>query len=163
MPRRIHTALLGTLLVLFAACASLEQAVGTPGVSLRNVEATDLDFSGQTFLLSFDVTNPNPFPLPIRSIAYGVRLDGHRFARGKAESAFTVPAQSDGAFAISVELDLLRTAPQLLYSFRDSIERDIPYELDGEFGIGLPYVKPVSFSTTGEIRMLGTGFRARLP
>jgi LEA14-like dessication related protein len=152
-----------TLLVALSGCAGVGQVVSAPGVSLRNVEATDLDFAGQTFLLSFDVTNPNPFPLPIASIEYGIELDGHRFAGGKAASAFSVPARSDGEFSISVELDLLRTAPQLLFIVRDGVERDIPYALEGKFGIDLPYVKPVRFSAAGEIRMTPAGFRARLP
>lgn len=163
MQRRIRNLVIGTLLAILTGCASVGQIISSPGVSLRDVEATNLDFGGQTFLLNFDVTNPNPFPLPINSIEYGVEIDGHRFATGKAASAFTIQAQGDGEFAISVQLDLLRTAPQLLYVVRDAIERDVPYELEGEFGVDLPYVKPVSFRTSGELRMTATGFRAQVP
>ena len=83
--------------LMLAACASLENIVSAPNVSLRNVEVASLDFGEQKFLLSFDVYNPNPFPLPIKTVSYAVRLDGQRFASGEAASAFTVPAGSDGA------------------------------------------------------------------
>ncbi len=150
-------------IALTTGCAGMETLVSAPGVSLRHVEPRDLDFSGQTFVLRFDVTNPNPFPLPVSSVAYAVRLDGERFASGKAPSAFTIAALSDGEFVITVELDLLRTAPKLLYVLRDSTKRDIPYALEGEFGVDLPYVRPVAFQHSGEIALTVSGLSARLP
>lgn len=143
--------------VLLSACASLEELVSTPQVSLRNVQVQSLDLAAQTFLLSFDVTNPNPFPLPISAINYSIQLDGHQFAGGDAQSAFTVPASGDGEFAISVDLNLLRTAPELLFIVREGVRRNIPYQLKGRLGIDLPYAKPVSFSTDGMIRLQSAG------
>ena len=146
------------LCVLFAAgllsgCASTDKLIDAPGVSLNNVQMTDLDFSGQTFRLGFDVSNPNPFPLPITAVSYGVELDGHRFASGKTDGGFIVPASGDGEFAINVQLNLLKTAPQLLHIVRDAEKRDIPYELKGQLGIDIPFTKPVAFKSAGEIRM----------
>lgn len=139
--------------VLLAGCASTGALVETPSVDLRTVEATELGFSGQTFLLAFEVTNPNPFPLPVSTISYGVELDGHRFASGSTSGGFTVPASGQGEFAISVELDLLKTAPPLLYTVRDSLKRDVPYELTGEFGLDIPVIEPLRFRSTGAVRL----------
>jgi LEA14-like dessication related protein len=144
---------LAVMAVMLSACASLENIVSTPSVSLRNVHAQDISFEAQTFLLAFDVTNPNPFPLPIKTVSYGVQLDGHRFASGEAVSAFTVPAGSDGEFTISVNVNLLKTAPELLFIVRDAGRRDIPYSLHGALGIDIPYTKPVNFETDGLIRL----------
>lgn len=138
---------------LLSACASTGPLISSPGVSLRDVQMTDIDLSGQVFLLHFDVTNPNPFPLPVKAVSYGVELDGYRFATGRSEGDFTVPAQGDGEFAISVELNLLKTAPQLLYIVRDGVMRDIPYELTGTLGIDIPFVEPLEFTSEGEIRL----------
>jgi len=139
--------------VLLSACASLENIVSAPQVSLRNVHVENIGFSSQTFILAFDVTNPNAFPLPIKSINYGVKLDGHRFVSGEAASKFTVPAGGDGEFAISVDVDLLQTAPELLFVVRDAARRDIPYSLEGRLGIDIPYTKPIKFENTGLIRL----------
>lgn len=151
-----------TILLLAAcsitACASTGNLINAPGVSLRNVEMTSVDFSGQTFVLGFDVTNPNPFPLPISTVSYGVELDGYRFATGETKGGFTIPASGDGDFAISVELNLLKTAPQLLYIVREGVKRDIPYELQGKLGIDIPFTQPVSFATSGEIRLQASGY-----
>ena len=139
---------------LLSACASTGDLVSAPDVSLRNVQLTDVELSRQTFILSFDVTNPNPFPLPISAVSYGVELDSQRFASGRTQGGFTVPASGDGEFAISVELNLLKTAPQLLYIVRDGEKRDITYELKGQLGIDIPLVKPVDFESSGAIRFL---------
>ena len=117
--------LVSAVLVL-ASCASLDDIVSTPEVSLRDVRVSNLELSSQTFLLSFDVFNPNAFPLPVKTISYAVMLDGHQFASGETASSFTVPAGSDGEFSISVALNLLQTAPDLLYIVRKGARRDIP-------------------------------------
>lgn len=151
-------ALITVLAGLTGGCATTTDLVDPPKVSLRNVELTEIDVARQTFVLDFDVTNPNPFPLPIRHVRYGVELDGRRFASGETVSAFTVPAESDGAFAISVDVDLLSTAPQLMFIVRDGVRREIPYALTGQFHIDLPLVAPVNFSSTGTIRLHAAAF-----
>jgi LEA14-like dessication related protein len=137
---------------VLAACAT-GPVIEAPGVSLRNVEVTSLNFSRQTFLLDFDVTNPNPFPLPVTRVRYGVELDGQHFAGGESSGRFTVPALGDGTFAISVELNLLKTAPRILEIVRDGDGRDIPYALEGNFGVDIPFVEALPFRMTGEIRL----------
>ncbi|MFQ5610060.1 MAG: LEA type 2 family protein, partial [Woeseiaceae bacterium] len=135
---------------------TLEDIVSAPSVTLRNVHVENLNVDEQTFLLSFDVTNPNPFPLPINSISYGVKLDGMRFASGQSASSFTVPAGSDGEFAISVSLNLLRTAPDLMFIVGDGVRRDIPYTLEGSLGFDIPYARPTRFESTGHVRLFAS-------
>ncbi len=154
-------AVLASLLALggLAGCASLpENLIATPRVELRDVQIVGLGFKNQTFLLSFDISNPNPFPLPVNHISYGVRLDGLRFASGEAASDISVPAGGDSEFAISVELDLLNTAPQLLSIMRDGTRGEIPYSLDGRLGIDIPMTPPVTFRSDGAIRVDRGGF-----
>ena len=95
-----------------------------------------------------------PFRLPVSHVAYDVRLDGTRFASGETASDISIPANGDGQFAISVDLDLLSTAPQLLSTIRAGVRGEIPYELRGELGIDIPMTPPVRYRTTGNIRLL---------
>jgi len=143
-----------TVCWLTASCAGAGSLVSSPSVRLSDVEFTSLDFSGQTFRLGFDVSNPNPFPLPVTHISYGINLDGQRFATGETSSDFVVPANGDGEFAISVKLDLLKSAPELLYTVRDGVRQSIPYPLEGSLGIDVPFTKPLRFASNGEIRVL---------
>ena len=151
--RRAQRAFGGVILATLCACASLEDVVGAPEVSLRNVEVERIDLGRQTFLLAFDVHNPNPFPLPVSTVHYGVHLDGHRFASGETRSEFTVPAASGTEFSISVDLNLLQTAPELLFIVREGVHRDIPYALEGRLGVDIPYARPLRFEKRGVIRL----------
>jgi LEA14-like dessication related protein len=142
------------LVLLLSACASIpESLISSPRVKLSDVQVVGLGFKSQTFLLSFEVANPNPFPLPVRNVAYGVRLDGQRFASGETASEFTIPAEGNATFAISVNLNLLQTAPQMLSIVRDGARRDIRYELVGQLGVDIPLTPPLKYNTSGTIRL----------
>jgi LEA14-like dessication related protein len=145
---------IGALAIGLTACATtVESLVKSPSIELRDVQVVGLGFNNQTFLLSFDVSNPNPFSLPVSSVSYGIKLDGHRFASGETPSAFSVPANGDTQFAISVDLNLLQTAPQLLSVIRQSIRQDVGYELEGKLAVDIPLAPPVSYRNTGSIRL----------
>ena len=152
--RMIMLVQIALLTCCLSACESLpENLVATPSVNLSNVQVVGLGFKKQTFLLSFDVANPNPFPLPVSNVGYGVKLDGHRFASGQTTSEFTVPASGGTSFAISVDLDLLQTAPQLLSIVRDGTRQDISYELEGRFGVDIPLTPAIKYRNSGKIRL----------
>ena len=157
--RRI--AILGFLVATLGlgACASLpENIIDKPKVKLRDVQVVGLGFKNQTFLLSFDIHNPNPYPLPVNHIAYGIKLDGQRFASGQTACDISVAAGGDAEFAISVELDLLTTAPRLLSIVREGVKGGIPYQLEGELGVDIPLTPPVSYRSEGAIRLDSGGF-----
>jgi len=149
----VRRSFLVAVLACAGGCAGTAALVAPPQVSLSRVDVTDLDFSRQVFRLGFDVYNPNPFPLPVARVRYGIDLDGDRFATGETTGGFTVPARGDSAFAISVELDLVRSTPRLLYTIRDAARRDIPYTLEGSLGVDIPAARPLRFTSAGEIRL----------
>lgn len=137
-----------------ASCTTLTQnLVAAPDVQLQQVDVVGLGFKSQTFLLTFNVSNPNPFALPIDSVAYGVKLDGQRFASGETSSEFSVPASGNTNFAISVDLNLLQTAPQLLAIIRNGIADPIPYELEGAFGVAMPMAPILRYAHSGDIHL----------
>jgi LEA14-like dessication related protein len=157
--RRLTLAGIVLAIGALGACSSLpENVISKPEVKLRDVEVVGLGFQNQTFLLSFDISNPNPFPLPVNHVSYGVRLDGQRFATGQTTSDISVPAGGASQFAISVELDLLSTAPRLLSIVRDGTRREVPYELEGQLGIDIPMTPPISYRSEGLIRLDTGGF-----
>ena len=143
-------------IVSLSACVSTETVIATPKVDLIGVELTAADFRHQTFLLSFDVSNPNPFPLPVRSVEYRVIFDDEKFAGGETRGSFTVPARGDDSFAISVELDLLSSATHLTSLIRGGFRENVSYELRGSLAVDIPFVKPIPFSSSGVISMTQT-------
>lgn len=147
------------LAIGMSGCATtLENMVAAPRVELQSVELLGLGFNNQTFLLSFDISNPNPFALPVNEVRYAVELDGQLFATGRTPSELSVPADGDSQFAISVEVDLLRTAPRLLTLVRQHSRDSIGYELEGELGVDIPLAPPVAFRHAGTIRIGASSF-----
>jgi len=134
-----------------ASCAGTAVSIEKPTVQLSRVAVNQLSFTGQSFLLSFDISNPNPFPLPIRSVRYHVRLANQTFASGETPSDFSIPASGDGNFDISVELDILKSASSLTGVLRGGMQQPVPYELNGSLAVDIPFVKPLPFSTSGVI------------
>lgn len=148
-----HVSLLLAVSAL-SACASMPQnSLRMPEVSLSNVEVVGLGFDGQTFLLSFDVRNPNPVSLPVRHLAYGLKLNGQRFASGETDCEIEIPANGNTSFAINVDLDLLQSSPQLLFIVRNGGREDIAYEVEGRLGIDLPLMPPLRYRNNGSIRL----------
>jgi len=139
------------LSVGIAGCAGTGVSIEKPTVRLSRVAVNQLSFSGQSFLLSFDINNPNPFPLPIRSVRYHVQLANQTFASGETPGDFSIPASGAGNFDISVELDILKSASSLTGVLRGGMQRPVPYELNGSLAVDIPFVKPVPFSTSGVI------------
>ena len=150
--RTIYPALV-VLLGLSGCASTMQNLVKSPAVELRAVQVMGLGFNSQTFLLSFDISNPNPFALPVRSVSYALKLDGQHFAGGETPSEFSVPANGAAKFAISVELNLLQTAPQLLSIVRQSARKDVSYELNGRLAVDIPMAPAVSYRNSGSIRL----------
>ena len=147
------------MLTGLGACETLpENLIEKPEVVLRDVQVVGLGLNAQTFLLSFDISNPNPFPLPVNHVSYGVKLDGQRFATGRTPGNISVPASGTTQFSISVDLDLLNTAPALLSIVREGVRREVPYELEGELGVDIPLTPPVRYRSEGAIRLNSGGF-----
>ena len=148
---RVSSVLILLLTFMLASCAGTGITIEEPEVTLRGVEMSSVSFSGQTFLLSFDVNNPNPFPLPIRSVRYHLQLADQTFANGETQGDFSVPASGNGGFDISVELDILSSAGQLTSVLRSGMRKPVAYELTGSLAVDVPYVKPLPFSASGVI------------
>ena len=137
-----------------SACAGTGAIIASPEVRLTSVELTSADFHQQKFLLGFHVSNPNPFPLPIRSVTYRVQLGDQQFARGKTQGNFTVPSNGNTSFAISIEVDLLRTTTNLAGFIPGNVREDLNYELSGSFAVDIPFAKPLKFSHSDSIDLV---------
>ena len=145
---------LSVLAMLLSACASLpENLLQAPDVQLRDIKATKLGFGAQTFVLTFDAANTNGIAIPVRNVGYTLKLDGRHFASGETATEFSIPARGSSQFEISVDLDLLSSAPQLMSLIRDRSRDDIPYRLEGRFGVDLPLVPELRYSNDGAIRI----------
>ncbi|MEX0708753.1 MAG: LEA type 2 family protein [Woeseia sp.] len=143
------------VLLLCSACANQGPVVRSPDVRLDGVRLQSISLGKQTFLLSFNVSNPNPFPLPVKGLSYRVLLDEQQFASGKTAGRFDIPASGDGAFSISVDLDLINSAAGLTSILGSAAARPVPYALDGSLEVAIPFTRPLSFRSDGTIMVRG--------
>jgi len=157
--KAIVTTRAGGVLVLAAmlsACASTGSMIAAPEVDLTGVQLTKANLKRQTFLLQFHVTNPIPFPLPVKAVSYRVLFDNEKFAGGETAGSFSVPAAGEESFAISVELDILKSATQFTSLLKSGLRENIAYELQGSLALDIPMVKPLPFSSSGTVNMTQT-------
>lgn len=143
---------------MLSACATSKTFVAQPTVSLDTVALSKVRINSQSFLLGFAVNNPNAFPLPIESVRYRILFDGQVFAGGETPASFSIPANGDGAFTLSVETDFLKSAGQITSLLAGGIPQQVEYELLGSLRLDIPMVKPVSFSSTGVIPIRYSSF-----
>ncbi len=157
---QIHTALkvsLAAACVVLTGCASLEERFEQPSVELTSVEVVRMSLSGQTVKLGFRVHNPNPLPLPVKAVRYRVRLNDQEFAGGETDGRFSVPAGGEGSFAISVNLDLMRSGPQLAMLLQNGSSENLRYELQGDLSLDVPTSPTLRFREEGAIPLLIAG------
>lgn len=147
------TPVLVTMAVLAGGCASSGSIIDAPSVSLTSVQLAELRLDRQTVHLGFDVQNPNPFPLPIRTVEYRVLLDNEKFAGGSTTGSFTVPASGRDDFTISVDLDVLNSAEQMFSFVSGGMRDQVEYELQGKLTVDIPFTRPLPFSSRGVIDM----------
>jgi LEA14-like dessication related protein len=138
---------------ILASCATQKVAVQPPEIVLTDVRVEEIGFSGQKFLLGFSVTNPNPFPLPVKRIRYDLQLDDQKFAGGETRGDFVVSARGEGNFVIGVELDLLQSVSQLASLLKGGMRETIAYDLKGSLAVDIPFARPVPFASSGVIRV----------
>ncbi len=139
---------------MLAACAGPLTLVDSPSIRLTRIESGHMSFNRQKFVLGFDISNPNSFPLPVQVLNYSVRIADQQFASGKTEGAFTVPANGDSSFAIGVELDMMQQASRIGSLLRAGSQGQISYELSGDLTVDIPFTQPIPFSNKGTISLV---------
>ena len=137
--------------LLLTGCATTDTLVARPTVSLTSVELESVSFGQQTFLLGFQIYNPNAFPLPVRSVRYRVLFDDQRFAGGDARGSFMVPANETGEFQLSSLGELWHGVhPESLRVVQTSVEGHVLVMLwDDLLAPLLPYKAVLVFALPG--------------
>lgn len=140
--------------IVLSGCATLAQSVETPDITIAGMRLVEAGFSKQSYELTLNVRNPNPIPLPVRGLAYRIQLAGESFAAGETLSAFTVPANGEAEFGVSITTDLVRSLSSLQRILQQRDET-VAYEMGGELQVNLPFVKAIPFATAGEVDLAG--------
>ena len=121
-----------------------------PEVRLVKVDVIKARLLEQRFSLRFCIDNPNDVDLPVRGLAYDVRLNGIQLAEGESSEWFTVPSHGRSEFEVPVRTNLWRHVKQIVKALEDP-DQPIRYSLSGEVKTGLFFGRNVHMRRDGEI------------
>lgn len=130
--------------------------VERPLVALEAARVESLGFSGLDVVFDCRIENPNPFPLSVVKVSYGLALEGRAAAKGANATPVVIEAGGPGApgrgaFVVPVSVrfaDVPAFAPLL------ARDRDAEYALTGEVIFHTPAGDVrVPLSQTGRIGM----------
>lgn len=131
--------------LLLPACSSVPGVIEQPTISIQNIGLRDISLTQGTAVITLNVNNPNAFPLPIKGIEYGLRLNGHPVASGDQVQEQSIGARQEVPVNIPVRLDFVELARLAPVAWR---ERRLQYDLTG--AVKLPLIK-VPFQRQGGV------------
>lgn len=143
--------------IVLSGCATLSESLESPEVSLASLRLVEAGIARQRYDLTLHVRNPNAIPLPVRGLAYRIDLAGERFAAGETLRSFTIPANGESQFELSITTDLLRSLSSL-QRLIEQREQSLDYSIGGELQVDLPLVRAIPFSKSGALD-LGADYR----
>jgi len=153
MPRALfrtrsqHWAIFAAL-TLSAACAKPKPPTITP----KSAQVQAISGSGLTLAVTFDVTNPNRFPLIVSAVDGRFSLGagaGVELGRAHAEPASSIPAE--GTSTVTSEIAIGWTSLSALTPFLLS-PAAVPYRFDGNAALGGESLNvSLPFSLNGEL------------
>jgi LEA14-like dessication related protein len=141
--------LLCAVALLLSACSALRPDLQVPRLTLVSVAMTSGDIFNQQFLVKVNVQNPNARELPVRGIDYKLFLEGDSFAEGVSEKPFTVPAEGDIDFDMTVRTNFVSGAARLISRLngRDQVN----YVVEGKVLTDISMLKKIPFQETGTV------------
>ena len=151
MKRPLVGAALCALALCLSSCSALRPDLQVPRLTLVSVAMTSADIFNQQFLVKVNVQNPNDRELPVKGIDYKLFLEGDSFAEGKSEKPFTVPAQGDIDFDMTVRTNFVSGAGRLLSRLngRDQVN----YIVEGKVLTDIGMLKKIPFQETGTVNL----------
>jgi LEA14-like dessication related protein len=149
MKRFLARAVLCAFAVCLSACSALRPDLEVPRLTLVSVAMTSADIFNQQFLVKVNVQNPNARELPVKGIDYKLFLEGDSFAEGVSEKPFTVPAEGDIDFDMTVRTNFVSGAARLISRLngRDQVN----YVVEGKVLTDISMLKKIPFQETGTV------------
>lgn len=135
---------------LLSGCSWMSGSFEKPDVKLVKVDVVKARLLEQQFKLHFSIDNPNDFSLPVRGLAYKVKLNDVDLAEGESSLWFTVPANGRQNFEVPVNTNLWRHMKYIVKLLQKP-DQPIRYNLEGDIKTGLLFGQTVHIARDGEI------------
>lgn len=149
-----------------AACGTLQQElqnyVKKPEVTYQSIAVGKASMDLIELTPTFNVTNPNGFPIPVDTVSYALSLNNKQMLEGETKEIGTLPANGDKdvTLAIALTKETLSSLQQLLFK-----DKKIDYQIQGDVtaaGIAIPFEKSATLYIpdikVGDLKVVNASF-----
>src|SRR6202044_1140782 len=120
-----------------------------PVLTVSSVELQSGNLFQQSFLVKFQVQNPNARELPVQGLHAELDVGGQRIASGVSNRAFVVPPLGQSEFDMTITANVAAALLQLAGRHSDSVD----YEVTGAASLNLPFLHDLPFHQTGSFSL----------
>ncbi len=136
-------------LVLGLCIAGCAPKFERPDLSVKSIELQSGNLLQQSFLVKFEVQNPNQRPLPVQGLHAELSIAGQRIASGVSNRSFVVPPMGESEFDMTITANMALALLQLANQHGDSVE----YEVSGAASLDLAFLHDLPFHQTGKFSL----------
>ncbi|MGY8870996.1 MAG: LEA type 2 family protein [Pseudomonadales bacterium] len=122
-----------------------------PSVTVNSVKIVPSDGIAPKFEISLHVVNPNSIALPLRGVAYTVKIEGKQILNGVSNKMPEIAAYGDGDITLSATANLL-TSVRLLASLMQRNQDQVAYEMNAKLDLGT-FTPDIHVKEVGEISL----------
>ena len=151
MKRSFSAAGLCAFAIMLSGCSALRPKLEVPRLTLVSVAMTSADVFNQQFRVRLNVQNPNDREIPVTGIDYKLFLEGDSFAEGVSNKPFTVPANGESEFDMTIRTNFMSGVARLLSRLngRDQVQ----YVIEGKVLTEISMLKKIPFQETGTVNL----------
>jgi LEA14-like dessication related protein len=142
MPKRLWV-------VLFFCIAACTPKFERPIITVSSIQMQSGNLLKQTFLVKFDVQNPNDRELPVSGLHADLSVAGDHIASGVSNRAFVVPALGRSEFDMTITANMALVLLKLANQHADTID----YEVNGGASLNLPFLHDLPFRQSGSFSL----------
>lgn len=154
VPPRVSTPArwpIGALLLVLLAVTACAAKFERPELTVIGIDMQGGNLLQQTFLVKFQVRNPNDRALPVSGLHADLSVGGQRIASGVSNHAFVVPPKGESQFDMTITANMALALLQLANQHSDSID----YQVTGSASLDLPFLHDLPFHQTGSFSLKG--------
>lgn len=140
-----------TLLATLSSCSAMRPKLQAPRLALVSVAMTSADIFNQQFLVRINIENPNDRELPITGLDYKLFLEGDGFAQGMLNRPFTVPANGETDFDMTVRTNFVSGVGRLLSRLNGRTQ--VNYAIEGKLLTDIRFLNKIPFSESGSVNL----------
>jgi len=150
MPRLVSVLSCLIMVLSLISCATIPTSTPiAPTVALKSVKPIKLGLTKQELAFQLEITNPNPYALPVQTVSFIANLENEEVAQAISNERVTLPANGTEVLEIIVNARIQRILGQIL-SLNSNIANDLKYDVKGFVKLA-NWPLRIPFSTDGSI------------